>query len=378
MTISGFLFCLMAVVTGLNTQVSKPPPTPIRRPLPNHAKAITRCTGWVEPYYLWRNQNTLLTFHGDTDTEMLKGVEEYHLDIRRRNRLDTFNQAWRNHEDSYYRYVTGDNEDQEQSNKGSRLYRAAVSPDGKWIVWFAHMINGGGLPGIWMTATLDGKHWTDRPTELGREDCVWSLAWSPRSRKWIGLFLHKPAGVVYDVYTQRDRPFDFSSQVRLPRVQEKSWKMFAQRSNGHLLLKCQYEAYNLENNDVLFADIPWQPESGAVKQWTIHIPPDAYAREIAFSPTGDRLLWNLEFAPSFSDADLPDRLSKAQLKQFHHEIWLSNLDGSRMRRLESLIVDTSNEPDFLGRRGVMGLQWAPDGKHISYIYDRTLYLVALP
>jgi hypothetical protein len=381
-----FVISLLLALQGQPQTRTGITPLPPEKVQPDHAREILNCIGWANPYYLWRNKNTILIFLGD-DIGVLDGIEEYHLDTGKHNALNAVNRRWLANPLSLPNKNFPD-------IQGSAVLWPTISPDGKWIVWIAYLANVGGLPGHLMTISLDGKHWTERLTNAGMPDNVGSVAWSHNSRSWIGLFVNvaeydKPAGIIYDVYTQEVRRFDFSFGVTLPRGQYASWDVFAQLPNGHLLLMLRQPGYH-PNDDVLFADIPLkrkkekrekgEREKGASKQWAIHMPSNSYASEVALSPSGDRLLWNLNFvAPDYDPEKL---MSEAQRKQEHSEIWHSKLDGSDMQRLGDMVFDTSqrspDDRDFFDGPRLVGLQWSPDGTRISYIYDRMLYLAAVP
>jgi hypothetical protein len=380
MPILGFLFCLTTAITGLISSVSQPPRDPERKPPPIHIRVVANTVGWVRPYYVWRNKNAILIFRGNENYETLDSLEEYRLDTEEYVTFDAINRQWRDnplqHTNPTEKYFPGET---------GGLVQAAVSPDGKWIVWLAGRANVGGAQLIWMTISLDGKHWTERPRYPGSYGIV---VWSHDSQSGIGLFdtwidqLHDKehfAGVVYNVYNGKERRFDFSIPVTPHGVDYGYWDLLAQRSNGHLILEF-VQTGDHPKSEVFFADIPLAREKGAPKQWAIHMPPNAYIFEVALSPIGDRLIWNLRFeAPGYS-YNRP--LSEAERKQERSEIWLSRLDGSGMQRLGNLVFDISllspDDPNFFEGPRLVGLQWSPDGKRISYIYDKALYLVTVP
>jgi hypothetical protein len=346
------------------------------------SKLITNCIGWVRPYYVWRNKNTILIFRGDENYGILNGLEEYHLDSGKHDSLDVLNRRWR-HNPLWLPLSRPEEKLPEQIRQDQRggVVWASVSPDGKWIVWLAGRPNVGGAPLIWMTISLDGKHWTERGINRlsGEPDRIDSIAWSHDSPSWIGLLNNTDpsAGLIYDVYTQAERRVDFSSPATLPKGEYRFWSLLAQRSNGHFLLISLRQGYQF-NNDVLFADIPPEREKGAPKQWAIHVPSNAFAKEVALSPLGDRLIWNLVFVASKESPNQPR--PEAQLKWMRSEIWLSKLDGSGMQRLGDLVFNLLDSEDSYesAAKNLVRLQWSPDGKHISYIYDRKLYIVDMP
>jgi hypothetical protein len=351
------------------------PTTPPLRARHSHARMLTTMAGCVPPFYVWRNKNTILLFRGNEHSGSLsgveqsislRGIEQYHLDTRKRDALDAVNRRWQAHP-----LVQLDDESRRSGVAPASVDDATVSPDGKWMAWYAF----GSGSEILMYFTLDGKEWRQRPAQQRDPNSVWQVVWSLDSRSWIGLLgYNQPAVIIHDVITQQERRYDFSSRVTLPQVQNTYWELLGQEANGHLLLILQ-KAGPHSNNDVLLADIPGETEQGDAKVLTIKMPPHAYSGKVTISPLGDRLAWILYFVPPDYEPGRPT--PKSQQKQFHEEIWLSRPDGSDMHRLGDLILHENNK--ILGEyMGLWALQWSPDEKHISYLFDRVLYLVDVP
>lgn len=77
---------------------------------------------------------------------------------------------------------------------------------------------------------------------------------------------------------------------------------------------------------------------------------------IVFSPNEDKVAWYLAFE-----------------KQHTVALWLSRIDGSRMHVLQSIKLGADDPPDIAVQP--YSVQWTPDGKSVSYVFDYRLYTV---
>ena len=101
--------------------------------------------------------------------------------------------------------------------------------------------------------------------------------------------------------------------------------------------------------------------STALQRWTVHLPGRAY--EIAVSPKGDRIAWLL----------MPNLKGRPRnVQRGAASLWVSQLDGSRMREIGSAGTDVRQRsaPSLL-----MQLRWLPGGKRLSFLYNGALYTV---
>ena len=78
--------------------------------------------------------------------------------------------------------------------------------------------------------------------------------------------------------------------------------------------------------------------------------------EIRLSPKGDKLVWLIDFTSK-------DEIVKRAL-------WVSSASGKFSSLSTPVEIPDTIEPN--------SLRWMPDGQHISFLKDETLYKVALP
>jgi hypothetical protein len=89
--------------------------------------------------------------------------------------------------------------------------------------------------------------------------------------------------------------------------------------------------------------------------------------EVRLSPQGDRLLWYFQIyhVPPFVQIARRLRIPYLDITQ-SVEVWVSQLDGSRPRRVGAL---NPSSHDHLARP----VEWTPDGHHIGFVYDGVLW-----
>src|SRR5262249_15860372 len=100
--------------------------------------------------------------------------------------------------------------------------------------------------------------------------------------------------------------------------------------------------------------------TGDAHQWVISLPDGAKANEIALSPRGDLRAWRFSF----------ERSTSSGTKVSSEELWVSQLDGTYMRLIGWVEARPPLYDDLAG-----SLRWTPDGKNLSFIYQKALYTV---
>jgi len=135
-------------------------------------------------------------------------------------------------------------------------------------------------------------------------------------------------------------------------------------------------------SDIGLFEFGINPGAAPPRKWEIHHPTGARVDELALSRQGDRLAWLCFTGPTASLPILtPSIQSGHGNSRSTEELWLSNLDGSAMRRVGAIEI----APDRLPYADAypMLAQWCPDGKRVSFIYQPTfkvpeaLYVVAV-
>jgi hypothetical protein len=373
MTFSCSVFSLMAVISGLNMQASRPLTEHGWNPLPDHATPVAKVSDWVKPYYLWRNNTTIIVFRGDLRTQVLEGLDDLHLNTGHRFALEALNQKWQ----AISQFQAG------ADVRGWAIRWAAISPDRTWIVWSGQPVNVDGQgPGL-MTFSLFGSHWFNHNFAQSLVSEPNTVVWMPDSYGWIGLSDNAARdrsdslfpGIAYYVDTHNARVFRLSHGFTVLTTANATWVLLAHKPNGRMIVLRFDPGYH-HVNDVQLAEIGKDRDKGAIRRWVVKMPGFAYAPEVELSPDGDRLIWNLSFMPDRSHDSHPG--SGADHNKSHNEIWISKVDGSGMRRLDDLVYEQGASNTLGIKANVYGVQWAPDGQRISFIYQGVLYLVAVP
>ena len=118
-----------------------------------------------------------------------------------------------------------------------------------------------------------------------------------------------------------------------------------------------------------------------VCQWKVHLPPHVWHCKAYFSPCADRVAWLFATRQQFPLDVLMHRWfpRHAAPEQRQQELWISRADGSDMRRVGDIITN-SPDPKRLPADDVEieQMQWLPNGKQISFLYDHSLYLLDVP
>lgn len=127
-------------------------------------------------------------------------------------------------------------------------------------------------------------------------------------------------------------------------------------------------------------DIELGKEQLPVKKYTVHMPFKIFAKEMLFSPKGDRIAWPLmQYAatPSPVDAWLHKLIPSFKLPpKAKFGLWISHIDGSEMHEIGYVPL----KPDLING-GTMAedapnsIQWLPDGKRLSFQYKNNLYII---
>jgi hypothetical protein len=103
--------------------------------------------------------------------------------------------------------------------------------------------------------------------------------------------------------------------------------------------------------------------------------------DVALSPDGQRLAWIfLEARPLPGISALNHTRVSRWLPITASALWISNVDGSNMRRIGGIDVDQlvrrqANVTWSTTNTMLRGLSWCPDGKHVSFVYRGELWSV---
>ena len=120
-------------------------------------------------------------------------------------------------------------------------------------------------------------------------------------------------------------------------------------------------------------------KKGVSRRLKIKIPPETAIDDIAFSPDGKRIAWQLR------TRHIP-ALASEMIKKFPNmepcphpivSLWVSAIDGSGMHQLDQQTTtpEAANEVDdaILQKSQPVEIRWLPNSKTISFIYQNSLW-----
>ncbi|HLK60450.1 MAG TPA: hypothetical protein VKU00_28065 [Chthonomonadaceae bacterium] len=280
-------------------------------------------------------------------------------------------------------------------------YSPQISPDGAWLlsgILPERFFNKPGASGYCLCRT-DGT--LVRRQEI--HDGFLVTRWLADGRHWIELYGRRiaPAGPprarinwnyapeqiqeirVYDVDTPgqwRSIPIAASSSLSQPSI---SYTLFALTENHFLT----WERTSTRTNDQVILRERDANSTVPLRQYTLTAPGGHRVTQILFSPHGDRILWKLS---ERRQASIISQMIQQVTHKFNAgtervSLWVSRLDGSEMHEIGGV-----NNPTLLERSGPIDLEtgeyywgppiprqlrWSPDGKRISFTYNRAIWTV---
>lgn len=260
----------------------------------------------------------------------------------------------------------------QQTRKGMDFL--TVSPNGKKVFWWGGQDGvfsplGVGPPGV-CGMDLERRTPTRSPTGVGPK------IWTYDSRRWME-FIDDGELIKYVVFRDADRP-DHAERVRVP-----PGSAFSKRevgpffgtftSDDHVLVNDWFSPdIGLQPRSVMVFEFRFGKEVELVRQCRIAFPNGAGLNDLSFSPRGDRMAWvfNLNREPPMSWLPAPFRKILGLRTQAVVSIWMSGTDGKGMRELLYTPDVKSDDGE-----GVTTLRWLPDGKTLSFWFDKALWTV---
>jgi hypothetical protein len=115
------------------------------------------------------------------------------------------------------------------------------------------------------------------------------------------------------------------------------------------------------------------------KSWNVTMPPQSVRGKMMLSPQADRILWIVEKQSSWVSSWL-SRLPFAYNRPYSGDeaIYVSQLNGTGMRQLFSAPTQRQRRgPTTMIKVPLTEIQWLPDGKRISFVYEDSLYLASV-
>ncbi len=112
------------------------------------------------------------------------------------------------------------------------------------------------------------------------------------------------------------------------------------------------------------------------RTYSVQIPQGRYACDVITAPRGDQIAWKFAFENHEGVIDVLSRwLPRFRAPCQTVALYVSSVNGSNMHdlgRMESI----DNKSDEVFMREPDYIKWTPDGKHLSFIYRDSLYLVS--
>ena len=265
-------------------------------------------------------------------------------------------------------------------------YNAAVSPDGRWLLW---------RKGVRIVAArLDGTQrqtWDDSANPANCMELPLDLPqWRLDSRHFCELLTRHVDNFNRDEYIGGALIRDVQNPKAAQVVEIPHYAEF-----GHNLY---FETPHVTLTGDVFSAAPanvWSPTKTLLlvplqagqpaRKFSVKAPAATefntersdYYTAVALSPHGDRIAWNCvspEYVPPL--LDLLHRIFPGQQVFPTHtlSLWTSRLDGSDMTEIGEIIITKKDALRWIEPR-IMSLRWLPSGKALSFIYQGTLYRV---
>lgn len=129
-------------------------------------------------------------------------------------------------------------------------------------------------------------------------------------------------------------------------------------------------------NRVAFTEVSTRSGATGVRDYTLHLPENMAARDVALSPRADRLAWVLVVRPAYSH--LLALLQRAgwlgNLADVDPviELCTSRLDGTDMKLIGRMPMNRKWNQDI-----PTDLRWLPGGKRVSFVCRKTFWTIAV-
>jgi len=236
---------------------------------------------------------------------------------------------------------------------------AALSPDGKWLLWLNSAI---GQKGRWIGATLDGQseEWEKGQDPTSEAPFLDSQPlWLQNGKQWIEL-VSRYANHTYSVTQANLHGIHQASVVKRFRVNGLADGLPAGVTNdGRLMIYHPAEPRVRSIEQACFSLVRLGGETATVQALTVPIPESTSANDVLLSPQGDRLAWVLDRGATGS------RL---------YQLFASKADGTDQRLVGAAPgVSVSNR--FSWPRSI---RWLPNGKRVSFVFRDALWSVPVP
>ena len=252
------------------------------------------------------------------------------------------------------------------SDDGNFKKSIGVSPDGQWILWDGdhhdHSYHG------YYGARRDGSAKFHIAGQGFPE--MTSFEWMSDSRHFLedtGSYEGNGFKHLRTVIRSVDAPHTAKvisrKEAAISSIWDLDWTTHILPGNRAIGIKASTNTWSPQK--YVLEERTLAPQPRLLNRWTVSIPSTEERREMQLSPDGRRIAW-IVITPAGDQK--PQRVA----------ITVSSLDGSAMQEIGHLLLPAAagEEPPY--ERYPNEMKWLPDGKHLSFIYHDTLYILPVP
>jgi hypothetical protein len=323
---------------GLFKQESKTPPAMQNAP----AKMISS-KNWVPPYYKWRSKDTLVIFEGNPLEQTLDNASIFNLRTHEAKPIAGFLEQWDALKDKTGEHLEG------------VLQWPSISPDGNWMACDSiRDLTGSISSDGWRFVPLLGGDWLYRAPDTFT--LIAAPVWTRDSEHMV--FISRTSYSIFEPFFGRKsitKPMD--SRLKWPEpADEFKYRIGMTPDDRVVIIASQFG----HHNNALILEFDALSSSRPPRQFSIARPPSDRIEDVVLSPNGRRLLWSTTIN---SDS------------QPSNELWVSNLDGSAMKKVAGPFEEPYDAKYRSGDSYRITPQWTPDGSHVSYLNGNSVYLL---
>ncbi len=232
---------------------------------------------------------------------------------------------------------------------------AAMSPNGKWLLWSS----GVSLPGIkqWVASTLNGQQqkWPLGPDPDSEFAALPGNALRvPDSHHWVEL-VSRYAKRVYSIHLAHVYVLDKAAPVRTVHISGLGDGLpVGIRQDGTIVMHTSSRQSDRLVQQLVMSLVSLDADTVTARKLRLPIPASSGVSDVKLSPKGDRLAWILEQGRGLT------RL---------YTLYAADADGAHSRPLGSAEMVKTGK----GYSWPRDLRWLPDGKQVSFVYKNAIY-----
>jgi hypothetical protein len=236
---------------------------------------------------------------------------------------------------------------------------AALSPDGKWLLWQSTS----SFPdGQWIAATLDGQsqQWK-QGSDAGSEFPGISThpVWLRDSSGWVEL-VSRYANQTYTITQANLYRLGKTDPVKRIRIRGLDDGLLAGvTQDDRVMMHHPDDPRASEVTQAEFSRIGLDAETVSAQKLTFSLPTSADAADFILSPHGNRLAWILKRERE------PSR---------QYTLYIANADGTGIHPIGS----TEGVQVGKGYSWPRDIRWLPDGKRLSFVFKKAVWVIPVP